>query len=501
MARTLPLLILLAACTGTNGPADDTGLEDPLPEPDVVGANVPADFHLVAEAEQAWLTGGATVERDADASGGEAVHLHGDGGLVFTVEVPVTGVYAVVIFGRSPYGFGKKFNHLEVNGERTATFKTLENPLHYAHETEWGWLEAGLNQIAIEPWWGYAAYDRIELQPVSPAYLEVSAEPVTPAASDATGRLLRYLVDHYGVTTLAGQQNADYLDPLYGITGRDPAVLAVDFIRYSPSRLFGEPPPADDAAEDALWWADQGGIVTISWHWNAPTDLIDDIWVDEDGNEVDASWYKGFYTYATTFDLEAALADPDSERYGLLLRDIDAIAVQLDKLAAADVPVLWRPLHEASGGWFWWGAKGPEPYLDLWELLYDRLTHHHGLDNLIWVWNGQHEDWYPGDDRVDIVAVDVYGDKRQYPPLVGVFGHAKNYSDVPKLVALSESGTMPDPDLLAETAIPWSWFNIWSGDAFVVDETWNEHEMMEAVYAHERIVTLDELPDLATWGD
>ncbi|MBW2255126.1 MAG: hypothetical protein JRI25_11070, partial [Deltaproteobacteria bacterium] len=44
-------------------------------------------------------------------------------------------------------------------------------------------------------------------------------------------------------------------------------------------------------------------------------------------------------------------------------------------------------------------------------------------------------------------------------------------------------------------------FNIWSGDAFVVDETWNEHEMMEAVYAHERIVTLDELPDLATWGD
>ncbi|MBW2257313.1 MAG: hypothetical protein JRI25_22330, partial [Deltaproteobacteria bacterium] len=167
MTRTLPLLILLAACGGTpdgsddTGEVEDTGLVDPLPEPDVVGANVPADFHLVAEAEDAWLTGDATVEVDGDASGGEAVHLHGDGGIVFNVQVPVTGVYAVVIVGRTPYGYGKKFNYLKVNGERTATFKTLESPLHYPHETEWAWLTAGVNVITIEPWWAYAAYDRI----------------------------------------------------------------------------------------------------------------------------------------------------------------------------------------------------------------------------------------------------------------------------------------------------------------------------------------------------
>lgn len=64
-----------------------------------------------------------------------------------------------------------------------------------------------------------------------------------------------------------------------------------------------------------------------------------------------SAWWSGFYTAATTFDLEAALANKTSERYALLIRDIDAIAVQLGRLHKANVPVVWRPLHEAEGGW------------------------------------------------------------------------------------------------------------------------------------------------------
>ena len=41
---------------------------------------------------------------------------------------------------------------------------------------------------------------------------------------------------------------------------------------------------------------------------------------------------------------------------------MDAIALQLKKVASNNIPVLWRPLHEAAGGWFWWGAKGAEPF-------------------------------------------------------------------------------------------------------------------------------------------
>ena len=94
-----------------------------------------------------------------------------------------------------------------------------------------------------------------------------------------------------------------------------------------------------------------------------------------------------------------------------MIRDIDAIAVELTKLRDAHVPVLWRPLHEAEGGWFWWGAQGPKNYVRLYRLLYDRLTKVHKLDNLIWVYtSGGKPEWYPGDDVVDIIGADAYPD-------------------------------------------------------------------------------------------
>jgi mannan endo-1,4-beta-mannosidase len=65
----------------------------------------------------------------------------------------------------------------------------------------------------------------------------------------------------------------------------------------------------------------------------------------------------------------------------------------------------WRPLHKASGSWFWWGAKGPEFCKKLYLLMYDRMVNHHGLKNLIWVWTSQQDDydWYPGDDVVEMI--------------------------------------------------------------------------------------------------
>ena len=94
--------------------------------------------------------------------------------------------------------------------------------------------------------------------------------------------------------------------------------------------------------------------------------------------------------------------------------DIDRLAIELARLRAAGVTVLWRPLHEASGhegdGWFWWGRKrtdgvpNAQAYVLLYRHMFDRLVNAHGLHNLIWVWNGQDPAWYPGDDVVDIVG-------------------------------------------------------------------------------------------------
>src|ERR1700709_1516220 len=92
-------------------------------------------------------------------------------------------------------------------------------------------------------------------------------------------------------------------------------------------------------------------------------------------------WWKGFYSYGTTFNLTAALADTAGSDYALLLSDMDAIAKQLLRLQAANVPVLWRPLHEADGTWFWWGAYGPESAKSLYRLMYQRYTTVHKLRN------------------------------------------------------------------------------------------------------------------------
>jgi mannan endo-1,4-beta-mannosidase len=244
--------------------------------------------------------------------------------------------------------------------------------------------------------------------------------------------------------------------------------------------------------DEAIDWWNRGGIVTFSWHWNAPADLTD---------TAENPWWSGFYTRATSFDVDAVLSDPSSKDYALILRDIDAIAVQLKRLQAKGVPVLWRPLHEASGGWFWWGAKGAAPYLKLWNLLFDRLTRMHGLDNLIWVWNGQNRAWYPGDATVDIVGEDVYATQRDYGTQADRYTQALVCGGGKKLVTLSENGVIPNPDLLRADGIEWSWFCVWAGSFVIspnggISEQYTERAMLKKAYVSPYVITLDELPDL-----
>ncbi|WP_249043515.1 glycosyl hydrolase [Paenibacillus faecis] len=330
-------------------------------------------------------------------------------------------------------------------------------------------------------------------------------EPVLvhPAASPEARGLMRYLCSIYGRSMLTGQQigvlSTPELDLIHEVTGRYPAVAGFDFMNYSPSRVERGVTCRDtDLAID--WWKNRCGIVTFCWHWNAPKDLID--------LPPDRTWGSGFYTKATTFDVKKAMADTGSEEYRLILRDIDAIAVELKRLADARVPVLWRPLHEASGGWFWWGAKGPEPCIALWKLMYHRLTYEHGLNHLIWVWNGQHADWYPGDEFVDIMGEDIYAPVRDYSSQQERFRTAESYTRTSKIIALSENGVVPDPDRMAEDGTPWAWNCTWYGTfvyreeedgRLAYSEEYTELEQLRKTYRHPRTITLEELPDWEEW--
>jgi mannan endo-1,4-beta-mannosidase len=125
--------------------------------------------------------------------------------------------------------------------------------------------------------------------------------------------------------------------------------------------------------------------------------------------------------------------------------------------------VLWRPLHEAEGGWFWWGAKGPQSFVKLWRLLHDRLTKVDHLHNLIWVYtSGGDAAWYPGDEFVDVVGVDDYPIDLRDSCSVDWENLQAQFAGR-KLLAISEFGGVPDIDRMKKLGEFWSYFVSWAG--------------------------------------
>ena len=193
---------------------------------------------------------------------------------------------------------------------------------------------------------------------------------------------------------------------------------------------------------------------------------------------------RGFYTNSTNFDVQAALANHSSPQYGQLINDIDAIAVQLKKFQDAGVPVVWRPLHKTQGGWFWWGAKGPEAFVQLWRLMHDRLTNVDGLHNLIWTYTSSDAQqdfrkWYPGDDVVDVVGMDNYVDKSS--SMSGQWYDMLDEYNGRKMIALSETGNLPNIDLMRKLGVHWDWFNPWDSSSVLANYSPDELRRFSAI--------------------
>lgn len=416
----------------------------------------------------------------------------------FKVNVETEGFYDLNFISLSLGGH--KENYVIVDGQSVGNLVVDASEFTDAVVTRI-FLAAGEHSIKVTKNWGWIAIDKLIVtgsEAIDPTIYDVPATLVNQNATESTKRLMSFLTDIYGDKFLSGQ----YCDTgMYGIemstiwktTGNKfPAVLGLDMMEYTPSRV--ERGSTSKAVEYAKEFWDKGGIVTFCWHWNAPTKYLT-------GN-----WYSGFYTDSTNINLEKIMNGQDQEGYDLLMQDIDAIAKQLKALQDADVPILWRPLHEASGGWFWWGAAGPEAYKKLYILLYEKLTNEYGLNNLIWVWNGQHKDWYPGDDYVDMIGEDIYPGEKVYSSQIGKFLEAVNYTEAKKMVILSENGCLFDPDLAIRDGAMWGMWGTWGGE-FVsqsktinwISEKYTEEYMMKKVYDHEAVLTLDELPDLKNY--
>ena len=342
--------------------------------------------------------------------------------------------------------------------------------------------------------------DSIEIVPLT----EEIKNLITPSnklaiknPSKKTQALFDYLLSQRGKSILSGQyiySDMNDINVIEEVTGKYPAIMGIDLIDYSPSRV--EHGTRGTVIRKAKAWAKKNGIITCSWHWNAPKDLI-----DEDRPEM--RWYDGFRAKATTFNYVKGLQDKNSEEYALMIRDIDVIAEQLKSLMDSDIPVLWRPLHEAAGGWFWWGAKGAEPYKKLYRYLHDQLTNEYGCHNLIWVWNGQNPNWYPGDEYVDIIGEDLYLDKHVYSASAAKFSEILEYSGGKKMIALTENGVVFDIDNVIAAGTKWAWFNTWNKNYIIKNgafsDEYTEAHILKKTYQSEYVITLDELPDWDTY--
>ena len=458
-----------------------------------------AEDSLVYEAEKAALGDGLRSISDAACSGWKAVGTFETAGdaLTFTVTVPKGGLYDLTL--RTKGIGGVKTNDLLVDGQQAATF---DSPAFvYGDTTVKGvQLSQGEHSITISASWGYIYVDKLTLSAadgIDPAVYDVSPTLVNPNATDNAKKLFSWLCDIYGKYTLSGQVcdggiGGQEIQAIYQLTGKYPAILGLDMMDHTPSRLaIGG---RGTAVNQAIAWHNEGGIVTFCWHWSAAKQYIKS-GKDANGNP---RWWGGFYTDNVTFDIEAVMNGSDPEGKAALDKDIEGIAQQLLKLQDAGVPVLWRPLHEASGGWFWWGAKGAEPCKQLWIHLYDQLTNVYGCNNLIWVWNGQDKAWYPGDEYVDVIGEDIYAAAHSYGAQNAKFTELLDYTATNKIIALTENGVLFDIDNVVSTNARWAWFCTWSGEFVLKDgrysQAYTEAATLIKTYQSQYVLTLDELP-------
>jgi mannan endo-1,4-beta-mannosidase len=194
----------------------------------------------------------------------------------------------------------------------------------------------------------------------------------------------------------------------------------------------------------------RGGVVTISWHMDNPV--------------------SGGNAWDTTRAVAAIL--PGGARHARYTSWLDRFAGFARSLRTTgrsgreiSIPLIFRPFHEMSGGWFWWGDghATPDEYRRLWRFTVEYLRDVKGVHNLLYAYSpnapggpgrDRYLDWYPGDTYVDVLGLDEYfrpaapGDRGD--PVATLTVHLRALVSAAdargKVAALTETGYEAIPD-------------------------------------------------------
>ena len=288
-----------------------------------------------------------------------------------------------------------------------------------------------------------------------------------PDASESTVRTYDYICECFGNVMLSCQQESTWMsspeyemDYILETTGKLPAMRGLDFMNDD----------FEGVVSRSKEWHEKGGIVTICWHCG-----------------VNGLGYQESLKDDPDFD---KLLTEGTDEYNSMMKSWDRAAAALAELRDNDIPVLWRPFHEFDGKWFWWGKGGKENFIKLWQLMYDYFTNEKGLNNLIWVLgysDKMRDGWYPGNEYCDIIGSDNYDDStnlKAWKKLTAL--------ETGKPMAFHECGNVPSVEKFEKDGDLWSWFMIWHTDYIMK----NDKDNLKNVYNSEKVITLDELPQL-----
>jgi mannan endo-1,4-beta-mannosidase len=189
------------------------------------------------------------------------------------------------------------------------------------------------------------------------------------------------------------------------VTGSHPAVIGVDvsgFSGHAPDVIARSKKDLKKNVEDTY---NRGGVTTIAWHFYNPVSA------------------GGFYWVDTVSKPAVKYIIPGGEahdKYKEILRGIGEWAVSTRGKDGKKVPMIFRPYHEFDGGWFWWGAPHAtrEEFISLWRFTVSYLRDSLNVHNFIYAFSpdnrfnteAEYLERYPGDEWVDMVGMDNYGD-------------------------------------------------------------------------------------------
>lgn len=361
------------------------------------------------------------------------------------------------------------------------------------------------------------------------AYFESrEVDPTKPVSENAqtnekTMEVWNYLRSVYGKQVITCQQmmgNECYEDLVfYNATNDLTAMKGYDFIFCTGSYH------SDDMIDEAIEWSkESGGLCAFTWHWNVPKDIDN----PEGG--------YAFYTSEITNFSQVNAVTPGTKEYETVIHDIDLIATKIQRMESEGVTILFRPLHEASGAWFWWGLQGRdsatnEVFQKLWYMIYDRLENYHKLTNIIWVWNGQNPHTAIHPNAFDIEGIDRYYDQADisaealstyyekcYGELAGYDKYCAELAGMEstgKMMALTECGYIPDPEGIKAANTMWLYYMVWNGDFIyetdaagkaMVDLNGTPHpnpkkgitnEMLAEYFSNDLYITHNKLPEFS----